>query len=82
MVPFVPAQVVAPFLEQFTDGWDLRWAPSAATKKHETITDETILRYSGEWVVEMPKVAPAITDDLALVVKTASAHSVECYLRV
>ncbi|KIW44450.1 uncharacterized protein PV06_02919 [Exophiala oligosperma] len=69
---FTPTSLKAPFLEQFTDDWDLRWTPSHA-KKEDSKSDED-WAYVGEWSVEEPSVLPGIVGDKGLVVKNAAAH--------
>ncbi|EKV07146.1 Calreticulin/calnexin [Penicillium digitatum] len=68
---FTPTNLKAPFLEQFTDGWDSRWKPSHA-KKNAKSEDEWA--YVGEWAVEEPSVFKGIEGDKGLVVKNAAAH--------
>ncbi|KAI0271488.1 Calreticulin family-domain-containing protein [Gloeopeniophorella convolvens] len=68
---FVPTEVKAPFLEQFTEGWDDRWTPSEATKK-TPVGGETF-SYVGKWSVEEPSSA-VIEGDLGLVAKSIASH--------
>lgn len=50
---FSPAEIVAPFLEQFTADWNDRWKRSTATKADENnAEDKQLLSYSGTWIVE------------------------------
>ncbi|KAF3491828.1 calnexin [Arthroderma uncinatum] len=69
---FVPTTIKAPFLEQFTDKWDSRWAISHA-KKEDAKSDEE-WAYVGEWAVEEPTVFKGIEGDKGLVVKNPAAH--------
>ncbi|RMZ86573.1 hypothetical protein DV736_g6200, partial [Chaetothyriales sp. CBS 134916] len=69
---FTPTTLKAPFLEQFTDDWETRWAPSHA-KKEDSKSDED-WAYVGEWAVEEPTVLVGIAGDKGLVVKNAAAH--------
>ncbi|EIM92379.1 Calreticulin-domain-containing protein [Stereum hirsutum FP-91666 SS1] len=68
---FEPTEIKAPFLEQFTEGWDSRWTPSEATKK-TPVGGETF-SYVGKWSVEEPS-TPLIEGDLGLVAKDKAAH--------
>ncbi|KAL3464683.1 Calreticulin family-domain-containing protein [Aspergillus heterothallicus] len=69
---FTPTTIEAPFLEQFTDDWQERWAPSHA-KKEDSKSDED-WAYIGEWSVEEPTVFKGIEGDKGLVVKNVAAH--------
>ncbi|KAA1471418.1 Calreticulin-domain-containing protein [Dentipellis sp. KUC8613] len=68
---FKPTEIKAPFLEQFTEGWEERWTPSEATKK-TPVGGETF-SYVGKWSVEEP-ISPVIEGDLGLVAKDKAAH--------
>ncbi|KAI0323071.1 Calreticulin family-domain-containing protein [Amylostereum chailletii] len=68
---FKPTEIKAPFLEQFTEGWDERWTPSEATKK-TPVGGETF-SYVGKWSVEEP-LKSVIEGDLGLVAKSKAAH--------
>jgi calnexin len=75
-----PTKIRAPFLEQFTEDWDLRWKASGAVKekpkdaKHdENANLDDLYRYRGQWAVEAPS-RYGIKDDKGLVAKTAAAH--------
>lgn len=68
---FKPTDIEAPFLEQFTEGWEERWTPSEATKK-TPVGGETF-SYVGKWSVEEAS-APVIEGDLGLVAKSKAAH--------
>ncbi|KAH0544207.1 hypothetical protein FGG08_001652 [Glutinoglossum americanum] len=70
---FTPVTIKAPFLEQFTDGWDSRWIPSHAKKENDKTGDEE-WTYIGNWAVEEPTVFKAIEGDKGLVVKDKAAH--------
>ncbi|KAF2764766.1 calnexin, partial [Teratosphaeria nubilosa] len=67
---FTPTTLKAPFLEQFTDGWDSRWQASHAKKEN---TDEE-WQYVGTWSVEEPTVLRGIDGDKGLVLKDKAAH--------
>ncbi|KAH8427960.1 calnexin [Aspergillus melleus] len=69
---FTPSTIKAPFVEQFTEGWDSRWTPSHA-KKDDSKSEED-WAYVGEWSVEEPSVFKGIEGDKGLVVKNAAAH--------
>ncbi|KAJ3018384.1 hypothetical protein HKX48_002935 [Thoreauomyces humboldtii] len=73
VVHFAPTKIVAPFLEQFTTGWDQRWIPSHSKKVVDGVEDEDLLQYRGTWSVEDPTVV-TIAGDRGLVVKDAAAH--------
>lgn len=60
----------APFLEQFTDGWESRWKASHAKKEN---TEEE-WAYVGTWNVEEPTVYGGIDGDKGLVLKDRAAH--------
>lgn len=68
----------APFLEQFTEGWDKRWKASSAKKaksdSDEKKDEEEEWAYVGEWAVEEPSVYKGIEGDNGLVVKNPAAH--------
>ena len=64
-------EIKAPFLEQFTDGWERRWTPSEATKK-TPVGGETF-SYVGEWSVEEASTS-VIEGDLGLVAKSVASH--------
>ncbi|KAI0050624.1 Calreticulin-domain-containing protein [Auriscalpium vulgare] len=68
---FKATEIKAPFLEQFTEGWDDRWTPSEATKK-TPVGGETF-SYVGTWSVEEPTTS-VIEGDLGLVAKSVAAH--------
>jgi len=67
---FTPTTLKAPFLEQFTDGWDARWKPSHAKKEN---TEEE-WQYVGTWNVEEPTILKGIAGDKGLVLKDKAAH--------
>jgi calnexin len=67
-----PTTLKAPFLEQFTEGWESRWKASTA-KKDDPKADEE-WAYVGEWAVEEPTVLKGMEGDKGLVVKNAAAH--------
>ncbi|CAL5874557.1 uncharacterized protein PFLUO_LOCUS8853 [Penicillium psychrofluorescens] len=69
---FTPTTLKAPFLEQFTEGWESRWKASNA-KKDDPKSDED-WAYVGEWAVEEPTVLKGMEGDKGLVVKNAAAH--------
>ncbi|KAJ5086753.1 calnexin precursor [Penicillium alfredii] len=69
---FTPTNLKAPFLEQFTQGWESRWKRSNA-KKDDPKSDED-WAYVGEWEVEEPFMFQGIKGDEGLVVKNAAAH--------
>ncbi|KAF9925511.1 hypothetical protein FBU30_004730 [Linnemannia zychae] len=69
---FKPSTIKAPFLEQFTDNWSVRWNPSEATK--ETTAEGEVFSYVGQWTVEEPTVYPGMKGDKGLVAKSAAAH--------
>lgn len=62
----------APFLEQFTEGWESRWVPSHAKKEDSKSEDDWA--YVGNWAVEEPSVFKGIEGDKGLVVKDLAAH--------
>lgn len=64
-------EVLAPFIEQFTDGWSERWTPSEATKK-TPVGGETF-SYVGQWKVEDPETV-LIEGKQGLVAKSKAAH--------
>jgi calnexin len=68
---FTPTKLKAPFLEQFTEGWDKRWKPSHAKKD---VQGDEEWAYVGEWAVEEPTVYKGVEGDAGLVVKNAAAH--------
>jgi hypothetical protein len=68
---FKATSIKAPFLEQFTEGWDDRWTPSEATKK-TPVGGETF-SYVGKWSVEEASTS-VIEGDLGLVAKSAASH--------
>lgn len=68
-----PTTLKAPFLEQFTDGWDKRWKASNAKKENDKNSDEE-WAYVGKWAVEEPTVYPGMVGDKGLVVKDKAAH--------
>ena len=70
--PFFPTDIKAPFVEQFTEGWEERWIPSHA-KKADSKSEED-WAYVGTWSVEEPTVFPGLKGDTGLVVKNAAAH--------
>ncbi|KAJ3163429.1 hypothetical protein HDU86_000008 [Geranomyces michiganensis] len=70
---FTVTKVTAPFVEQFTTGWDKRWIPSHSKKIVDGVEDEDLLAYKGKWAVEDPAEA-VIVGDRGLVVKDAAAH--------
>lgn len=67
---FTPTNLKAPFLEQFTDGWDSRWKASHAKKEN---TEEE-WQFVGTWEVEEPTVFKGIAGDKGLVLKDKAAH--------
>ncbi|KAI9728015.1 MAG: hypothetical protein M1828_005420 [Chrysothrix sp. TS-e1954] len=69
---FVPTDLKAPFLEQFTDDWESRWQASHA-KKDDKSTDEE-WAFVGNWAVEEPSVLKGIEGDKGLVLKDKAAH--------
>jgi len=69
---FTPSAVKAPFVEQFTDGWDSRWKASHAKK--DTKGEEEEWAYVGEWAVEEPYQYNGLVGDKSLVAKNAAAH--------
>ncbi|ODA79604.1 hypothetical protein RJ55_05198 [Drechmeria coniospora] len=72
---FTPTKLKAPFLEQFTKGWEKRWKPSHAKKDMAGSTTETEeWAYVGEWAVEEPVVYKGMEGDEGLVVKNPAAH--------
>lgn len=64
-------EVLASFVEQFTDDWSERWTPSEATKK--TPVGGEIFSYVGQWKVEDPETV-LIEGDQGLVAKSKAAH--------
>ncbi|KIM70108.1 hypothetical protein SCLCIDRAFT_19061 [Scleroderma citrinum Foug A] len=68
---FKATEVLAPFVEQFTDGWSERWTPSEATKK-TPVGGETF-SYVGQWKVEDPETV-LIEGKQGLVAKSKAAH--------
>ncbi|KAF9447037.1 Calreticulin-domain-containing protein [Macrolepiota fuliginosa MF-IS2] len=68
---FVPTEIKAPFLEQFTEDWADRWTPSEATKKTQVGTET--FSYVGKWEVEEPSLV-VVEGDKGLVAKTKAAH--------
>ncbi|KAI9512613.1 Calreticulin family-domain-containing protein [Russula earlei] len=68
---FKPTEVDAPFVEQFTSGWEDRWTPSEATKK-TPVGGETF-SYVGKWSVEEAS-TDAIDGDHGLVAKSIASH--------
>jgi calnexin len=66
-----PTKLKAPFLEQFTEGWDKRWKPSHAKKD---VQGDEEWAYVGEWAVEEPEKYKGMEGDLGLVVKNPAAH--------
>jgi calnexin len=65
----------APFLEQFTEGWDARWKPSHAKKENDKSgSSEEEWAYVGNWAVEEPTVLKGMEGDKGLVVKDKAAH--------
>ncbi|KAI8908921.1 putative calcium-binding protein precursor cnx1 [Gorgonomyces haynaldii] len=71
---FKQTAIKAPFLEQFTDGWDARWSPSAAKKIVDGVEDDELLRYRGEWDAQEPT-EKLIPGDKGLLLKSEAAHS-------
>ncbi|KAF4594729.1 calreticulin [Ophiocordyceps camponoti-floridani] len=72
---FTPTTLKAPFLEQFTDGWDKRWKPSHAKKDmKDAAKDGEEWAYVGEWAVEEPTKYKGMEGDRGLVVKNPAAH--------
>ncbi|OJJ82078.1 calnexin [Aspergillus glaucus CBS 516.65] len=69
---FTPTNLEAPFLEQFTEGWESRWIPSHAKKEDSKSEDDWA--YVGNWAVEEPSVFKGIEGDKGLVVKDPAAH--------
>ncbi|KAI0286825.1 Calreticulin family-domain-containing protein [Russula aff. rugulosa BPL654] len=68
---FKSAEIDAPFVEQFTEGWEDRWTPSEATKK-TPVGGETF-SYVGKWSVEEAS-SPVFEGDHGLVAKSAASH--------
>ncbi|KAH9043705.1 Calreticulin family-domain-containing protein [Lactarius pseudohatsudake] len=68
---FVATEIKAPFLEQFTEGWEDRWTPSEATKK-TPVGGETF-SYVGKWSVEEASTS-VIEGDHGLVAKSVASH--------
>ncbi|KAI0249552.1 Calreticulin family-domain-containing protein [Lactifluus subvellereus] len=68
---FKPTEIKAPFVEQFTDGWEDRWTPSEATKK--TPVGGEIFSYVGKWSVEEATTS-IIQGDHGLVAKSIASH--------
>jgi len=64
-------KIKAPFLEEFTEGWEERWTPSEATKK--TPVGGEIFSYVGKWAVE-EALNPVMDGDHGLVAKSAASH--------
>ncbi|CEJ90531.1 Putative Calnexin [[Torrubiella] hemipterigena] len=75
---FTPTALKAPFLEQFTEGWEKRWKASTAKKDNsgKAKTDETEEEwaYVGQWAVEEPHQYKGMEGDEGLVVKNPAAH--------
>ncbi|RDA88107.1 hypothetical protein CP532_6775 [Ophiocordyceps camponoti-leonardi (nom. inval.)] len=72
---FTPTTLKAPFLEQFTKGWDKRWKPSHAKKDmKDAAKDGEDWAYVGEWAVEEPQKYKGMDGDEGLVVKNQAAH--------
>lgn len=69
-----PSTIKAPFLEQFTEGWEKRWKASTAKKAKEDKDSEEEWAYIGEWAVEEPTVYKGSEGKKGLVVKNAAAH--------
>lgn len=67
-----PTTLKAPFLEQFTEGWESRWTPSNAKKDDSKSEEEWA--YVGTWEVEEPTVFKGMDGDKGLVVKNPAAH--------
>lgn len=75
---FTPTKITAPFLEQFTDGWETRWISSKASKLQRG-TEE--FKYDGEWSVEEPTVFPGLEGDKGLTLKSkAKQHAISAML--
>lgn len=75
MPTFTPTVIKAPFLEQFTEGWEKRWKPSHAKKDLKgTDKESEEWAYIGEWAAEEPYVYPGMEGDKGLVAKTPAAH--------
>lgn len=73
-VSFVPTSIKGLFVEQFTPGWESRWAPSRSSKLQR---GEEEFKYEGEWKVEEPLVFPGIKGDEGLVLKSkAKQHAI------
>ena len=66
-----PTEVKAPFVEQFTEGWEDRWTPSEATKK-TPVGGETF-SYVGKWSVEEASTS-VIEGERGLVAKSVASH--------
>jgi hypothetical protein len=64
-------EIKAPFLEQFSEGWEDRWTPSEATKK-TPVGGETF-SYVGKWSVEEAS-NPVTEGDRGLVAKSVASH--------
>ncbi|KAI0012938.1 calreticulin precursor [Xylariaceae sp. FL0662B] len=72
---FTPTTLKAPFLEQFTEGWEKRWKPSHAKKDMKgSSKEEEEWAYVGEWAVEEPYQYKGMEGDVGLVVKNPAAH--------
>ncbi|KAI8629247.1 Calreticulin-domain-containing protein [Xylariaceae sp. FL1651] len=75
MPTFTPSTLKAPFLEQFTDGWESRWKASHAKKDTKgSANEEEEWAYVGEWAVEEPYIYNGLVGDKSLVAKNAAAH--------
>lgn len=71
---FVPTKADALFLEQFTPGWESRWATSKSSKLQRG-TEE--FKYDGVWSVEEPTVFPGLAGDEGLTMKSkAKQHAI------
>lgn len=72
---FTPTTLKAPFIEQFTEGWEKRWKPSHAKKDMKDSAQEgEEWAYVGEWAVEEPIKYKGMAGDKGLVVKNQAAH--------
>ncbi|KAI8809115.1 calnexin, partial [Cladochytrium replicatum] len=71
---FSPVSIKAPLWEQFTGDWKSRWISSETKKTVDGVEDDELLRYRGQWNVEVPTKRPGFEGDAGLVVKTAAAH--------
>jgi len=72
---FVPSSVEGLFVEQFTPGWETRWALSKTSKIQSGSEEE--FKYDGIWAVEEPSVFPGLAGDDSLIMKSkAKQHAI------